>query len=37
MGAAKIKNVQETVDNLLAEHEKVVTVPDGPYVVGMVE
>lgn len=36
MGAAKIERVQETVDELLSDHERVAVIPDGPYVVGMV-
>jgi len=36
MGAFKIDNIEETVNELLAEHENVVAVPDGPYVVGRV-
>jgi nickel-dependent lactate racemase len=36
MGAIKIENVQSTVTRLLDSHEKVVAVPDGPYVVGTV-
>ena len=37
MGMIKIKDVQETVNALLPQYENVVVVPDGPYVVGMVE
>lgn len=37
MGAVKIENVQETVDELLPGYGNVVAVPDGPYVVGMVK
>jgi nickel-dependent lactate racemase len=37
MGATKIENVQETVNELLPGHENVVLVPDGPYVVGMIK
>jgi nickel-dependent lactate racemase len=36
MGAIKIEDVQSTVTRLLDRHEKVVAVPDGPYVIGMV-
>jgi len=36
MGAIKIKDIQETVDELLPGKENVVVIPDGPYVVGMV-
>jgi nickel-dependent lactate racemase len=36
MGAVKIEDVRSTVARLLDGHEKVVAVPDGPYVVGMV-
>ena len=37
MGATKIENVQETVNDLLPDHKNAVVVPDGPYVVGMVK
>ena len=37
MGAVKIEDVQPTVTRLLANHERVAVVPDGPYVVGMVK
>jgi nickel-dependent lactate racemase len=37
MGAIKIENIQETVNELLSDHKNVVVVPDGPYVVGMVK
>lgn len=37
MGATKIENVQETVNELLPSQENVVVVPDGPYVVGMIK
>ena len=36
MGAVKIENLQESVDGLLESHERVMAVPDGPYVVGMI-
>ncbi len=36
MGAIKIEDIQETVDELLPGKENVVAIPDGPYVVGMV-
>lgn len=36
IGAFKIVNIEETVNELLAENENVVAVPDGPYVVGRV-
>lgn len=34
MGALKIENMQQTVDDLLETHPKTVVVPEGPYVVG---
>ena len=37
MGAIKIEDIQETVNELLSDHKDVVVVPDGPYVVGMVK
>ncbi len=37
MGAIKIEDVQETVNNLLETHHEAVVSPDGPYVVGMVK
>ena len=37
MGGTKIENVQETVNELLPDHENVVLVPEGPYVVGMIK
>ncbi len=37
IGATKIEDLQETVNGLLASHENVVVVPDGPYVVGMIK
>jgi lactate racemase len=36
MGMIKIDDLQETVDRLLPQHEKVMVVPEGPYVVGRV-
>ncbi|MCP4666086.1 MAG: nickel-dependent lactate racemase [Deltaproteobacteria bacterium] len=36
MGVIKVEDVQETVNALLRNHENVVAVPDGPYVVGIV-
>jgi nickel-dependent lactate racemase len=36
IGAVKIQSVQETVNEQMGSHEKVVAVPDGPYVVGIV-
>jgi nickel-dependent lactate racemase len=36
MGAVKIEEVQATATRLIESHERVVVVPDGPYVVGMV-
>jgi nickel-dependent lactate racemase len=37
MGAVKIENVQQTVDDLLESHRDVAAVPEGPYVVGMLK
>ena len=37
LGASKIEDVQETVDRLLETRPNAVVVPEGPYVVGMVE
>jgi len=37
MGAVKIEDVQTTVTRLLESHKRVAAVPEGPYVVGMVE
>ncbi len=37
MGAVKIDNVQNTINELLMVKEDVVVIPDGPYVVGMVD
>lgn len=37
IGAFKVKNIEETVNELLSENENVVAVPDGPYVAGRVE
>ena len=37
MGIVKVEDLQETIDKLIPEHEKVIAVPDGAYVVGMVE
>ncbi|UCF55713.1 MAG: nickel-dependent lactate racemase [Deltaproteobacteria bacterium] len=37
MGAIKINNVQETVNELIRGRENVVLVPDGPYVVGIIK
>jgi nickel-dependent lactate racemase len=36
MGAAKVDDLQATVDRLLERQHRAVVVPDGPYVVGMV-
>jgi lactate racemase len=36
-GAVKIEDVRSTVTRLLAKHQRVAVVPDGPYVVGMVK
>ena len=37
LGIVKVENIQETVDELITDHEDVVMVPAGPYVVGMVK
>ena len=37
MGAVKIEDVQSTVTRLLDSHGRAVAIPDGPYVIGMVE
>jgi len=36
MGALKIENLQQTVDELLGTHPETVVVPEGPYVVGRI-
>jgi nickel-dependent lactate racemase len=36
VGATKIGNIQKTVHGLLSRHEKVIVIPDSPYVVGMI-
>jgi len=36
MGALKIENLQQTVDDLLHTHPETVVVPEGPYVVGRI-
>jgi len=36
IGAFKVDNIDETVNDLLSENKNVVVVPDGPYVVGRV-
>ena len=36
MGAAKIENLQQTIDDLLPTHPETVVVPEGPYVVGKI-
>jgi len=36
-GAIRIENIQQTVNDLLNAHPKTVAVPDGPYVVGVVQ
>ena len=36
MGAVKIENLQQTVDELLPIHPETVVVPEGPYVVGKI-
>ena len=37
MGMIRIDDVQETVDNLIQTNPNTIVVPDGPYVVGMVD
>ncbi len=37
MGAMKIQDVQGALDELLGSHEKVAVIPDGPYVVGILD
>ena len=37
MGMIKIDNVQETVNDLINTYPNTIVVPEGPYVVGMVE
>jgi lactate racemase len=37
LGAIQVHNLQETVDALLAGHDRAVVIPDGPYTVGMVQ
>jgi nickel-dependent lactate racemase len=37
MGAVKIQDVQGTVNELLGSHERVAAIPDGPYVVGILD
>jgi len=37
MGMIPVDDLQETVDRLLPRHEKVMVVPEGPYVVGRVK
>jgi len=36
MGMIRVDDLQETVNRLLPQHEKVMVVPEGPYVVGKV-
>jgi nickel-dependent lactate racemase len=36
MGALKIENLQQTVDELLETHPETMVVPEGPYVVGRI-
>ncbi|MDQ1333443.1 MAG: lactate racemase [Thermodesulfobacteriota bacterium] len=36
MGMIRVDDLQETVNRLLPQHEKVMVVPEGPYVVGRV-
>ncbi len=36
IGALKIENLQQTVDELLGAHPETVVVPEGPYVVGRI-
>ena len=37
LGIKKIENIQDTLDRLIPEHEDIVVIPEGPYVVGMVQ
>jgi hypothetical protein len=37
IGAINVDNIQETVNELLSSHEKVVVIPEGPYAVGMIK
>ena len=37
MGMIKIDDVQETVNDLIKTYPNTIVVPEGPYVVGMVE
>jgi len=37
MGMIPIRDLQETVDRLLPQHDQVMVVPEGPYVVGRVK
>lgn len=37
IGAIKIENLQETVDNLIKSHPNAIVIPEGPYVVGRVK
>jgi nickel-dependent lactate racemase len=36
MGATRIESVQEIVNKLLKDHERVAVIPEGPYVVGLI-
>jgi nickel-dependent lactate racemase len=37
IGAIKIENLQETVDDLIKSHPNAIVIPEGPYVVGRVK
>jgi lactate racemase len=37
LNAIKVDDLQQTVDMLLASHERSVVVPDGPYTIGVIE
>ena len=37
IGTTKIENLQETVNRLLEDNDKVAVIPDGPYVVGRLQ
>jgi len=37
VGAIKVENIQEAVRGFLSSHENVAVVPEGPYVVGMIQ
>ena len=37
LGIIKVEDLQATVDKLVTESESIIVVPEGPYVVGVVE